>query len=486
MNNIHNMNYQEIFDSLSGLLKKIYNSYYSFFMSESLFNELVIKEIKKTSSNYNSNIDYSDYIMTILKEKSIKIVNEKTNNDEDLIAFLNNYIDKTFKINGHYNSSIKYLNKLDRFVETYRMNISFDIINELLTKNYSLNQVVKTCFEQNREDITNGKCEDVYSSSFIISLMEIYASINNIEIKENLSDFDESDLYTDTFKAYIKDINMYPLLTPQEEIELATIIKYKDKNSEEYKEAKEKFINSNLRLVISNAKKFSNRGLSFMDLVQEGNIGLLTAVVKFDVDKGNKFSTYATWWIRQAIQRAIADKGRNIRLPVHILEKVNVYNRNYELLKSKLGREPNEEEMIETFDYTREEIIKYEKLRLDTTSLNQFVDENEETELESFIPSNDERIEDEVIKNNTLGNMSKILDDYLDSKTVYILKKRFGFDGYKPMTLEEIGKEFKVSRERIRQIEAKAIRKIRNNRQLFEIFLSFTDNPDKYRKSVNR
>ena len=482
-NNTHNMSTNEIYESFSKSLKKTYNTFFFFLINENKYKEFVLREIEKTYKNYNLSINYEEYLNYRLKETSIKKVKELLNNDEYSKKIINKFIDKVYKDKDDYKSINTFLKKLASFFDIYDFIPSYEMIKELIINNDKLKKSIEISFEHNRKDIINGRCDEIYNMPFIIALIELYAEINDIKIKEAVDDIDAETLQTSTYDSYIRDVVQIPLLSAPEEREIALIIKNSKKDTDEYKEAKDKLANSNLRLVISIAKRYCGRGLSFMDLIQEGNLGLLKAVDRYDPDKGFKFSTYATWWIRQRITRAIADKGRTIRIPVHLHEKLNSYNRNFDLLKSKFNRDPTDEEMSEAFDYSREEIIKINKLKHDTISLNEFIGDDKESELGDFIPTKGESVEDQAIKETQKNQMVELIDKYLDEKVAYVLKRRFGFIDGKIATLEEIGKEFHVTRERIRQIEAKGIRKIRNNKKLSEKFQSFMDNPDAYKKT---
>lgn len=475
----------EIYVSLEVPLNKIYNSHYSYLMNKEKYKEFVLKEIEKTYKSFNLDVDYFDFLKYKLKEKSKLITTEILNNQNNCIEILNKYIDIVFKDKDSHSSNLYSFNKFNKFLLFHDFIPSYEILSNLIINNSKVGYAIKTIFDEKRKEITEGKLYDLFSNSLLVNLLEIYADINNIEIKEEEINFDDDILHTDMFKAYMKDLLSYPLLDPIEEKNLAYILKNGDKESPEYKEAKDKFINSNLRLVISIAKRYVNRGLSFMDLIQEGNLGLLKAVDRFDIDKGNRFSTYATWWIRQSIQRACADKGRNIRLPVHLIDQITKYNININSLKKKLNRDPTIEDIQEHLGYKKETIIKLEKLKNDTTSLNQFIGDDGESELGDFISINDEGVDEVAIKKSVSSEMIKLIDGFFDKRTVYVLKRRFGFNGEKPVTLEEIGKELNVTRERIRQIEAQAIRRIRKSPYLRNKFLAFTDNPEYLNTNVN-
>ena len=267
---------------------------------------------------------------------------------------------------------------------------------------------------------------------------------------------DISSTTQDPVKMYLKDIGKVPLLSAEEEIELAKRMEAGDEM------AKKKLAESNLRLVVSIAKRYVGRGMLFLDLIQEGNLGLLKAVEKFDYRKGYKFSTYATWWIRQAITRAIADQARTIRIPVHMVETINKVTRVSRDLLQKLGREPLPEEVGEVMGLPKERVQEIMKIAQEPVSLETPIGEEEDSHLGDFIQ--DESIPTPVeATNQTL--LHEQLDEVVSTLTEReqrVIKLRFGWDDGRPRTLEEVGKEFNVSRERIRQIEAKALRKLRH------------------------
>ena len=260
----------------------------------------------------------------------------------------------------------------------------------------------------------------------------------------------------DPVKQYLKEIGNYPLLSITEEIELAKKIE----NGDEH--AKKILAESNLRLVVSIAKRYVGRGLSFLDLIQEGNLGLIKAVDKFDYNKGYKFSTYATWWIHQAITRSIADQSRTIRIPVHMSEVINKTYRVSRTLLQELGREPTEQELSVALDMPIERVREILKISADPISLDTPIGEEDDSHLGDFIK--DERIlgPEEAASYAVLQDQISTLLDTLTERERRVLMLRFGLKDGKSRTLEEVGKEFNVTRERIRQIEAKALRKLRH------------------------
>lgn len=259
----------------------------------------------------------------------------------------------------------------------------------------------------------------------------------------------------DPVRMYLKDIGKILLLSPEEELELAKRIELGDE------EAKNKLAEANLRLVVSIAKRYAGRGMQFLDLIQEGNLGLIKAVDKFDYRKGFKFSTYATWWIRQAITRAIADQARTIRIPVHMVETINRLVRTSRQLLQELGREPQPEEIAQRMDLPVERIREVMKISQDPVSLETPIGEEEDSHLGDFIQDEHVAVPVDAATFTLLHEQLLEVLDTLTEREQKVLKLRFGLEDGRPRTLEEVGREFNVTRERIRQIEAKALRKLR-------------------------
>ena len=260
----------------------------------------------------------------------------------------------------------------------------------------------------------------------------------------------------DPVRMYLREIGKIPLLTYEEELDLAKKVLEGDE------EAKQKLAESNLRLVVSIAKKYVGRGMLFLDLIQEGNMGLIKAVEKFDYTKGFKFSTYATWWIRQAITRAIADQARTIRIPVHMVETINKLIRTSRHLLQQLGREPTQEEIAEEMEMPVERVMEIQKIAQDPVSLETPIGEEDDSHLGDFIKDEDSPEPQDSAAYTLLKEQLEEVMSTLTAREAKVLKLRFGLEDGKARTLEEVGKEFKVTRERIRQIEAKALRKLRH------------------------
>ncbi|MBP3674671.1 MAG: RNA polymerase sigma factor RpoD [Oscillospiraceae bacterium] len=326
-------------------------------------------------------------------------------------------------------------------------------------------------------DLTPEKIEEIYDRFEAMNIQIVTAELeldlgDDVDMLDgdgdiDLSGLDEEDLVDpvdlaaeysldDPVRMYLKEIGQVKLLSAEEEVELAKKVAEGDQN------AKNKLTEANLRLVVSIAKKYSGRGLHILDLIQEGNTGLIRAVDKFDWTKGNKFSTYATWWIRQAITRAIADQARTIRVPVHMVEVINKATRCNRKLVQELGREPTVEEIAKELNLPVEKIIEANRTAADTLSLDTPVGDEEDTSIGSFVE--DERTPGpaDATSNALLAEALKEILDTLTEREADVLRMRFGMYDGRTHTLEEVGQIFGVTRERIRQIENKAIRKLRH------------------------
>ena len=265
----------------------------------------------------------------------------------------------------------------------------------------------------------------------------------------------ETEVSTDTLQLFLKDIGKVPLLTAAQEVELSKRIERGEHA------AKQAMVEANLRLVVSIAKRYRNQGLPFLDLIQEGTIGLVRAAEKFDWRKGFKFSTYATWWIRQAVARAIADKGRTIRMPVHVVEKLNKISRSERKLRGELGREPTSAEIALDLDLTLDEVEQIKRSAQTPVSLEKPVGDEEESEFGHFLTDESEPLPDEAAEVAMRREALRSILGALSPRERQVLELRYGLDGQQPRTLDEVGRAFNVTRERIRQIEHQSLKKLR-------------------------
>ncbi len=318
-----------------------------------------------------------------------------------------------------------------------------DLILEFLEK-HNIDIMQNGVKENGGEDLLIDNDDDV-----LLVEEEEVELIDDVDVLEGVST-------EDPVRMYLKEIGNVPLLTTEQEVDLAKRV---EEGSEEAKKA---LTEANLRLVVSIAKKYVGRGMPFLDLIQEGNMGLMKAVDKFDYTKGYKFSTYATWWIRQAITRAIADQARTIRIPVHMVETINRLVRTSRFLLQSLGREPTAEEIAAEMELPAERVREIMKIAQDPVSLETPIGEEEDSHLGDFIQDEHVMVPVDAATFTLLHEQLMEVLDTLTEREQKVLKLRFGLDDGRPRTLEEVGKEFQVTRERIRQIEAKALRKLRH------------------------
>ena len=341
-----------------------------------------------------------------------------------------------------------------------------------MLENEMLDKIIEDVLEsvkQSGEKITNEILIDKFDKYELSEEQTDYITEKleemGVQFVDDTSDIENDDFYDeivkeiptgDHVKLYLKDIGKFPLLSMEEEIELAK------RMSEGDEDAKQQLSQANLRLVVSIAKKYVGRGMQFLDLIQEGNLGLMKAVEKFDYQRGYKFSTYATWWIRQAITRAIADQARTIRIPVHMVETIHKQARITRMLLQELGRDPFPSEIAERMGIPESRVIEIQKIAQDPVSLETPVGEEDDSHLGDFIQDDNAKSPGDIVTSTMLREQLASVLATLTPREQKVLILRYGLEDGKPRTLEDVGKVFNVTRERIRQIEAKALRKLRH------------------------
>ena len=303
--------------------------------------------------------------------------------------------------------------------------------------------------------------EDEVSSAEMSQIESEVEAFGNGDSMERILE-QEGLAVDDPVRMYLKEIGRVPLLTPEREKVLAEVMTNEASTEEEKRAAKNELVESNLRLVVSIAKRYVGKGMFFLDLIQEGNLGLMKAVDKFDYSKGYKFSTYATWWIRQAITRAIADQARTIRIPVHMVETIHKVSRYSRQMLQELGREATPDEIGEKMGMSAEKVREIMKIAQDPVSLETPIGEEEDSHLGDFIPDDDTPSPSDAVAATILREVIERELHTLTPREEHVIKLRFGLYDGRTRTLEEVGKEFDITRERIRQIEAKALRKLRH------------------------
>ena len=410
-----------------------------------------------------------------MKKEETKNVNKDF--DKSFVV-INNLIDKEFKECKSYNDSIENLKTIEKIFKKLNYIPNPDITMKLIDENLLLSETIKIIVNNDLDIITKGETNKIFDNDTIILIIESYCMMNNIKIQESEEDneeFEENIINyegetIDIVKLYFNEISRRKLLTLDEEIRLTRRIKDGDE------EARKIFIESNLRLVVSVARKHLNQGLSFLDLIQEGNIGLMKAVDKFDSSKGYRFSTYATWWIRQGITRAISNKSRNVRIPVYLHRRINKFNKVAKELEMKYGREAKIEEIANELKISvkyAQEIYQYKN---DSISINLLVGDDKDNELGNIISSKnigpDEQAMTDLMKFQVKQLLEKCNLKPVEKKVILL---RFGFNNT-PMTLGEIGNIYNISRQRVNQIEASALMKLRKYKNITD-FAGYMENP---------
>ena len=404
----------------------------------------------KKESKDSKKIENEEEIKKVEKSKKIKVEEDKTIEENKIVEEEDKEVEENENIENKEEGTSEKVNK---------------IIEKAKGKG-------KITYEELAKELENTdpeQIEDVFDAFEKMGMVDIIGE--DFEEEPDLEDLQEVedlklDEITDTnfegvsiddpVRMYLREIGKIPLLTYDEELELAKRI------LEDDEEARQKLSESNLRLVVSIAKKYIGRGMLFLDLIQEGNMGLIKAVEKFDYTKGFKFSTYATWWIRQAITRAIADQARTIRIPVHMVETINKLIRTSRHLLQQLGREPTQEEIAKEMEIPVERVAEIQKIAQDPVSLETPIGEEEDSHLGDFIQDDDSPAPHDAASFTLLREQLEEIMQTLTPREAKVLKLRFGLEDGKARTLEEVGREFDVTRERIRQIEAKALRKLRH------------------------
>lgn len=481
---IKNMTQHQLETLLSPFIEKERLKYNYINLPQSIYLSK-LKEIEDTMDFSDGKID----VESMIKNCSKRYIADMLEEEKKFPKIVNNFIKKNIKPQNKYKDNIISFEKIVNFFHDFDCFPLPNLLIELIDKNDTLNKILQDVVENNLEILQKYYIDSKFLDDISKNFIELYCLKNNIEIKKD-DDIQEEDytefitditntVYTDdSVKMYLQEIHK-PILTKEQEKSLALRIRNGDEK------AKELFIERNLRLVIKVARKYTGHGISFLDLIQEGNLGLIKAVDKFDVTKGYKFSTYATCWIRQSIQRSLGDKSRNIRLPVHLYEKVKKYELLKKELSLKFNREPTFEELSKKMRVSIDTIYKYERLEHDTISLNMIVGD-EDSELEDFISLSTESIDNQFIEENLKDVIENLLkNSNLTTKEIDILKLRFGIGTNDPKTLEETGKIYGVSRERIRQIQEKALKKIRRSYNVKELAI-YMDNPKEAKKNIDR
>ena len=449
-------------------IEKMYYKYEYLSIPKKFYYHLVKKEI--------SNIEYvskSDSFIKVLRKKLDILFNndikEKLLDEKNSYSLIYKYIDQYFIKDS---DNLLEFDKLNKLLKKGDFIPNPDLISNLIEYNDLFNNSLKLIYIKYKKYIENNKFDSIINNDFLSLSISIYCMINRINISSN-NDIDTDVNMSSSYNLYMKELRNFKLLSLEEEKELGKRLKTGDK------EARKKFIESNLKLVISIAKQYANMGLPYNDLIQEGNIGLIKAVDKFDVDKGYKFSCYAFHWIKHSITRALGDKSRMIRLPIYFNEMVIKYNKAVSSLSFKLERMPTLNEVAQELKISLHLAKKISMYLKDSLSIEELKNEDNE----DYIPIN-YNLEDDISKKTLRKNLDKLLVlSELSDREIEILKLRAGYYGNKPMTLESIGKKNNMSKQAVNGIEQRALSKIRNCKYV-EYLIDYLDEPSKALKRI--
>lgn len=459
---------KNIDNNLISIINMIYNNFIFLNLDQKEFKRIVIKEIK--------NLDKSekDYILLIknnIMRKMEQIVKEKLKDNKNNLTVVNNYININIAKDLSFDDNYTILKKISQFFSYYRFMPTADFMMDLIKSNFILNNILKQVVENEL-----GNKKELNEDTNIVLLLDCYCMLNGIEFTE-YEDIEHESFSDDIVSIYLKEIGSFKLLSVESEKELAKKIALGDED------AKKEMANCNLRLVVSIAKNYLNRGLSLPDLIQEGNMGLMKAIDKFDVTRNLKFSTYASYWINQAIGRSIYNFARSIRVPVYLLNEYNHFRTARTELENLYNREVTPEEIAKHMGIKISTAKELEKLSFEVISLNSPVTDDIDNELGDIIAADDEELVDIITNNDINGQIMQLFRDCdLTEREIEIVSNHFGI-GCEMITLDSISNKLGITRERIRQIEARAIMKIRRSNYI-KGFADYMDDPEQAIKNI--
>lgn len=481
MNNIAKLDINGIYNMFSSSFNKIYKKYSFINIDRNEFKSMVRETINETKNNYDGEIEYEKYLIKALNRKILGLIRLDMKDQTKLFDIINNYINQEFSKDIDYNSAINSFDKLENFLELCECSLTLDIIERLVKENSLINKLLITIYEVDREDIFNDSYEGTYND-LVVYFIQMFCKVHNIKIKENEIKYSDMGAFASRSSTdiYLREIQNYKLLTREEELDM--IKRYKSGEIE----VRDEFLSRNLKLVVSIAKKYLGRGVALTDLIQEGNMGLMKALDEFDLSRECRFSTYATNWIKSYITRYIAGKSRNISLPNHFFYELGIFRKVYTNLEKQLDRKPTISELADKTGKNKDVVLRYFDYLNDTKSLSDKVGDEDDTEFSYFIPSSDESLETVAIKKDLSSGLTELLNKcHLKPRELEVLMLRYGLNGDDPLTLEEIGRKYNLTRERVRQMESSALMRIRRSPYV-KLFAEYASNPAKSMENIKK
>lgn len=477
------MSLDELYNILKPSVDKLFKEYSYMEYSTTDFKELIINSldlVRRSLTEINDNA-LNAYLEKYLRKIIDQDVSKKILSENGYI-YVVSYMEQKIEVSRDYTKILKQFKKVCNFFVNISCNPTLELLIDVLKNSIQINRILQDIVAKNIKIIQSNNIELLFHNEISVLFIHAYCILNDLTISdEDNNEIDDEykegiNYNGDIVKMYLSSLST-KLLTMEEEKELAIRIEQGDK------QARKLMITYNLKLVVNIAKRYLNRGLDFLDLIQEGNAGLMKAVDNYDLSKGYKFSTYATWWIRQSITRAIYNLGRNVRLPVHYYDKLSKYNKAVTILRDELDREPTLDEIADYLCISTQEANKLYRLQKDTISINSKVDD-ENTELGDFISDEKESPEEYFISKNISNEIRELLIKCkLPGRMNDVLIYRYGLDGSEPKTLEEIGRILGITREGVRQIELKALERIKLSPYIND-FAIYMQNPDRALDSI--
>ena len=483
--NLNNLSPETIYENYKTIFDQIYNDYIFGCFSLSKYTEIVLKEIKISQKQYNGKEKYENYIKKAVTNRILNHLSKILNDETFAQKLISTYIDKKCNNFSNYQKCLDNIDKISNYVSQCNYVPTPDLILYLLNNNSNFMTMIKTIFNKHKHAITNGYMDELFDNYLIVQSIETYCNINNITIKESASKYEEefkeqnkADL--ESLDAYLLEIGNIPVLSREEEHDLAV----KAQNGDN--KARQKFIESNLKLVVAVAKKYANNSSQMLELIGEGNIGLMTAVDKFDPNRGIKFSTYGVWWIRQAICMSFFNTSKTIRLPSNKYYALSKFNKIYSEIEDNSEITNKLAYIAKKMNISLKRATELYNLNFDTISINTKLFNDSDDELEAIIPSNDLTPEEVYADKMLRPYLEEIIEtSNIKERDKNILRYRYGFTDGNFHTLGEVGKIYNVTRERIRQIESSALKKIRRNKRT-KALAEYTDSPEQSLRNLNK